>query len=339
MPCEVCSAAREPISAEMTRLGIPVPPGFTVTTQACLHYLDRDNTMAAEVWDQVLAALRDMERRLDRRFGNPDSPLLVSCRSGAKFSMPGMMDTVLNMGLNDETAEGLATLTGDEHFVLDSYRRLIQMFGTVVLGLRDELFENVLSSARAARGVNTDAELTAEDLRSVVVRFRDIAARFPTDPYEQLRMAVEAVFASWNGKRAIDYRNAAGIPHNLGTAVNVQAMVFGNLGEKSATGVAMTRGGASGRPGLEGDFLINAQGEDVVSGTRATCPLEALAELLPQAHADLQQMAKTLEAHYATWRTSSSPSRTENYGCCRPETASGPPRLPSGSLSIWPTRA
>ncbi len=284
--------------AEMTRLGIPVPPGFTVTTQACLRYLADNNTMPAEVWEQVLGALRDVEQVLDKRFGDPTSPLLVSCRSGAKFSMPGMMDTVLNIGLNDDTAKGLVTLTGDAHFVFDSYRRLIQMFGTVVLGLRDELFENVLASARVARGVASDADLSVDDLRSVVARFRDIAAQFPTDPTEQLRMAIEAVFASWNGKRAVDYRNAAGIPHDLGTAVNVQAMVFGNLGEHSATGVTMTRSGATGQPGLEGDYLINAQGEDVVSGTRATRPLETLAEAMPRAHAELQRTAAALEAHY-----------------------------------------
>jgi pyruvate, orthophosphate dikinase len=284
--------------AEMTRLGIPVPPGFTVTTRACLRYLEDDNTMPEEVWEQVVQALHIVENRVDRRFGDPTSPLLVSCRSGAKFSMPGMMDTVLNIGLNDQTAKGLLSRTGDEHFALDSYRRLIQMFGTVVLGLRDELFENVLSSARTGRAVSSDAELGVDDLGVVVDRFRDIVTQFPTDPQEQLRMAIEAVFASWNGKRAIDYRNAAGIPHDLGTAVNVQVMVFGNLGERSATGVAMTRSGGTGRPGLEGDFLINAQGEDVVSGTRATRPIEALADDMPQAYAELQQMASTLEAHY-----------------------------------------
>ena len=284
--------------AKMTELGIPVPPGFTVTTQACLRYLENDNTMLEEVWQQVLQALHAVENRVDSRFGDPTRPLLVSCRSGAKFSMPGMMDTVLNIGLNDQTAKGLVSRTGAEHFVLDSYRRLIQMFGTVVLGLRDELFENVLSSARTERGVSSDAELDVEDLRAIVDRFRDIATQFPTDPHEQLRMAIEAVFTSWNGKRAIDYRNAAGIPHDLGTAVNVQAMVFGNLGERSATGVAMTRSGATGRPGLEGDFLINAQGEDVVSGTRATRSIEDLAKVMPEAYAELQQMASTLETHY-----------------------------------------
>ena len=284
--------------AEMTRLGIPVPPGFTITTRACLRYLDSDKTMPGEVWEQVLSSLHDVERRLDKRFGDPNAPLLLSCRSGAKFSMPGMMDTVLNIGLNDDTAKGLAELSGDEHFVFDSYRRLIQMFGTVVLGLRDELFENVLADARVARGVSSDAELSVDDLRGAVAQFGDIAAQFPADPIEQLRMAVEAVFSSWNGKRAVDYRNAAGIPHDLGTAVNIQAMVFGNLGPSSATGVAMTRSGATGQRGLEGDFLINAQGEDVVSGTRATRPIQALAQVMPHVHAELEDMAARLEARY-----------------------------------------
>jgi pyruvate,orthophosphate dikinase len=284
--------------AEMTRLGIPVPPGFTVTTAGCLRYLDEGNTLPEGLWEQVGGALRTIEERADKRFGDPERPLLVSCRSGAKFSMPGMMDTVLNIGLNDATAQGLVRLTGDEHFVYDSYRRLVQMFGTVVLGLRDELFEHVLADARAARGVDSDTDLTADDLRGIVGRFRDIAVRFPIDPSEQLRMAIEAVFSSWNGRRAIDYRNAAGIAHDLGTAVNVQTMVFGNLGDRSATGVAMSRSGATGAPGLEGDFLINAQGEDVVSGTRATRSLDTLGEVMPQVHGELQDMAQQLEARY-----------------------------------------
>jgi pyruvate,orthophosphate dikinase len=283
---------------DMTRLGIPVPPGFSVTTAACLAYLDADGTLPDGLWDQLGDALRAIEKQTGKTFGDADQPLLVSCRSGAKFSMPGMMDTVLNIGLNDETARGLARLTGDEHFVYDSYRRLVQMFGTVVLGLRDELFEHVLAAARARRGVASDADLTAEDLRAIVDRFREIAPQFPLDPFEQLRMAVEAVFSSWNGRRAIDYRTAAGIPHDLGTAVNVQAMVFGNLSGRSATGVAMTRSGATGAPGIEGDWLPGAQGEDVVAGIRATQPIEALADAMPDVHDELQQMARTLEQHY-----------------------------------------
>lgn len=284
--------------AGMTRLGIPVPPGFTVTTQACLAFLDHDQTLPDGLTAQVDAALSTLEEQTGKRLGDPDRPLLVSCRSGAKFSMPGMMDTVLNIGLNDDTAAGLVALTGDEHFAYDSYRRLVQMFGTVVLGLRDELFEHVLEEHRAARGVASDSQLTAADLRAIVRSFRDIAPLFPDDPAQQLRMAIEAVFTSWNGKRAVDYRNAAGIPHDLGTAVIVQTMVFGNLGDKSATGVAMSRSGATGQPGLEGDFLINAQGEDVVSGTRATQPLDELATVMPAVHAELQDIARTLEAHF-----------------------------------------
>ncbi len=283
---------------DMTRLGIPVPPGFTVSTEACLAYLAADATMPDGLWEQIVRAVGSLEEQTDRCLGDAERPLLVSCRSGGKFSMPGMMDTVLNIGLNDDTAHGLIAGTGDEHFVYDSYRRLIQMFGTVVLGLRDELFEHVLADARRARGVDSDAALTADDLREIVARFREIAPRFPTDPHEQLRMAVEAVFSSWNGRRAVDYRNAAGIPHDLGTAVNVQTMVFGNLGGTSATGVTMTRSGSTGAPGLEGDYLIDAQGEDVVSGTRATLPLDTLAEAMPEVHAQLEEVARTLEAHY-----------------------------------------
>ncbi len=284
--------------AEMTRLGIPVPPGFTITTQACLAYLDRGHIPPEQLWAQMREALLAVERQTGKEFGDPNRPLLVSCRSGAKFSMPGMMDTVLNLGLNDDTAKGLIALSHNEHFVYDSYRRLIQMFGTVVLGIRDDLYENVLATARTDRGVTSDADLTAADLREVVARFRRLTPQFPTDPHEQLRMAVEAVFASWNGRRAIDYRTAAKIPHDLGTAVNVQAMVFGNLGDRSATGVAMTRSGATGAPGLEGDFLVDAQGEDVVSGTRATRPIQELAQVLPEASTQLRETAAKLEMRY-----------------------------------------
>ncbi len=284
--------------ADMTRLGIPVPPGFTVTTEACLAYLAADDGLPDTMVEQVRDALAAVENLTGRVFGGGDRPLLVSCRSGAKFSMPGMMDTVLNLGLNDETAEGLIRQTGDERFVYDSYRRLVQMFGTVVLGLRDELFEHVLADARTRHAVDSDAQLPAPVLRDIVDRFRGIAVRFPDDPFEQLRMAIEAVFSSWRGKRAVDYRKAAGISHDLGTAVNVQAMVFGNLGARSVTGVAMSRSGATGAPGLEGDFLVNAQGEDVVSGTRPTKSLDSLEHEFPQIHAELTDVAHRLERHY-----------------------------------------
>ena len=284
--------------ADMTRLGVPVPPGFTVTTEACLAYLDADEEFPGGAWEQIEATLASIEADTGKRFGDPANPLLVSVRSGAKFSMPGMMDTVLNLGLNDEVAEGMVQLTGDEHFVYDSYRRLIQMFGSVVLGLRDELFEHVLERSRLRRGVETDAELTVEDLRTIVDEFRGIAVRFPHEPMEQLRLATEAVFKSWNGKRAIDYRNAAGIDHGLGTAVNIQTMVFGNMGEDSATGVAMSRNATTGENEIEGDFLVNAQGEDVVAGIRPTKRMADMATEMPELYEDFAGIARTLESHY-----------------------------------------
>ena len=283
---------------DMTRLGVPVPPGFTVTTEACLQYLAADEQLPDGAWEQIEGALAAVESATGKRFGDVSNPLLVSVRSGAKFSMPGMMDTVLNIGLNDDVAEGMVTLTGDEHFVYDSYRRLIQMFGSVVLGLRDELFEHVLEKARTRRGVETDAELTVEDLRAIVDEFKGIAVRFPGEPVEQLKLATEAVFKSWNGKRAVDYRNAAGIDHGLGTAVNIQTMVFGNMGDDSATGVAMSRNATTGEDAIEGDFLVNAQGEDVVAGIRPTKRMVDMSAEMPELYAEFAGIARTLEAHY-----------------------------------------
>ncbi|MGE0711036.1 MAG: pyruvate, phosphate dikinase [Planctomycetota bacterium] len=288
--------------AEMTRIGVPVPPGLTVTTQACNAY-QAAKAFPEGMWEQVLAALRRVEEQSGKRFGDPRSPLLVSCRSGAKISMPGMMDTVLDIGLNDEVARGLIAIMGDARFVYDSYRRLIQMFGSVVLGVRDELFEDVLSSHRERRGVGSDSELPVEDLEEIVQAFKGVVSRyarvaFPSDPLEQLRLATEAVFKSWNGKRATDYRNAAGIPHDLGTAVNIQMMVFGNMGQGSGTGVAMTRNATTGAKQLEGDYLTNAQGEDVVAGIRATKRIEDLGGEMPAIYAEFQQIAQRLEAHY-----------------------------------------
>jgi pyruvate,orthophosphate dikinase len=288
--------------AEMTRLGLPVPPGFVVTTQAC------NATLAAGgfprgLWAQVLAALAATERAAGKRFGDPVDPLLVSCRSGAKFSMPGMMDTVLNIGLNDATAEGLATLTGDARFAYDAYRRLVQMFGSVVLDLPDEPFEAVLESARQAEGVENDADLRPDTLAGITRRFKAIVEQhtgrpFPDDPYAQLRLAIEAVFRSWNGKRAIDYRNAAGIAHDLGTAVNIIAMVFGNMGSRSGTGVVTTRNVTTGAAEIEGDYLMNAQGEDVVAGTRPTLPIAALKKAMPAIYRQFERICATLERHY-----------------------------------------
>ncbi len=288
--------------AEMTRLGLPVPPGFTVTTDACRAFLKTDG-LPRGLWDEELAALAKLEAKTGKRFGDARNPLLVSCRSGAKFSMPGMMDTVLNIGLNDETAAGLAALTGDERFSWDAYRRLVQMYGRVVLGVPDEPFERVLREYRSARGVTNDADLQPEDLRAVTHTFRELVKResgrdFPVDPYEQLRLATEAVFKSWKGKRAQDYRRAAGISDELGTAVNIVVMVFGNMGKDSATGVATTRNVSTGENRLEGDYLINAQGEDVVSGTRATRDINELAQEMPAAFTELKRIARLLEKHY-----------------------------------------
>ncbi|MFN7395303.1 MAG: pyruvate, phosphate dikinase, partial [bacterium] len=288
--------------AEMTRIGLPVPPGLIVTTRACNAFLEAGG-FPDTMWAQVLKALKQVEKLAGKRFGDAASPLLLSCRSGARFSMPGMMDTVLNIGLNDAVAAGLVKLTGDERFVMDSYRRLVQMFGTVVLNLPDEPFEEVLAGWRKRRGVANDADLPAADLRAVTDEFKRIVAKkagqpFPDDPLEQLRLAIAAVFSSWNGKRAIDYRNAAGIAHDLGTAVNVVTMVFGNLGSTSGTGVVTTRNVTTGTPEIEGDYLTNAQGEDVVAGIRETRRIAALAEEMPKIYRQFAAICRKLEKHY-----------------------------------------
>lgn len=289
--------------ADMTRLGVPVPPGFTVTTEACNAYLAAGSQFPPGMWEQELEAVKTIEEATGKKFGDPSNPLLVSCRSGAKFSMPGMMDTILNIGLNDEVAQGMVEKTDDPRFVYDSYRRLVQMFGSVVYGIPDEYFEEVITAKRREYDVKNDAELSADAWKEVTGRFRQIFLKyagfeFPTDPYKQLQLATEAVFKSWNGKRAIDYRNAAGISHDLGTAVNIQTMVFGNMGNDSATGVAMSRNASTGEPELEGDFLVNAQGEDVVAGIRITQPLEELKAIMPKVYAEFEEIAKKLEKHY-----------------------------------------
>ena len=289
--------------AEMTRLEVPVPPGFTLTTEACNAYLAAGETFPEGMWEQELEALKAVEAATGKTFGDTRNPLLVSCRSGGKFSMPGMMDTVLNIGLNDDTAKGMIELTGDERFVYDLYRRLVQMFGSVVMDMPDEPFEKIISAAREKAGVKSDAELTADDWKKVTAEFRKIFKKhtdkdFPTDPYEQLKLATEAVFKSWNGKRAIDYRNAAKIAHDLGTAVNIQTMIFGNMGDDSATGVAMTRNASTGEKQIEGDYLMNAQGEDVVAGIRLTNDVQELKKDLPEAYAEFEQICENLEKHY-----------------------------------------
>ncbi|MEJ2290127.1 MAG: pyruvate, phosphate dikinase, partial [Deinococcales bacterium] len=288
---------------DMTRLGVPVPPGFTVTTQACNAYLQAGERFPEGMWEQEMEALREVEQTTGKSFGDPAKPLLVSCRSGAKFSMPGMMDTILNIGLNDEVAEGLIHLTADARFVFDAYRRLVQMFGSVVLGVPDEVFEAVITARRKRAGVQLDAQLSADDWREVTRKFKEIVKtytgqEFPEDPVDQLRLATEAVFKSWNGKRAIDYRNAAGIRHDLGTAVNIVTMVFGNMGDDCATGVAMTRNATTGEPEIEGDYLVNAQGEDVVAGIRATQPVQDLQVDMPEVFEEFKAIAGRLEKHY-----------------------------------------
>jgi len=289
--------------ADMTRLGVPVPPGFTVTTEACNAFLAAGEKFPDDLWQQEVAALAELERATGKRFGDAQRPLLVSCRSGAKFSMPGMMDTVLNIGLNQAVAEGLAERSGDPRFAFDSYRRLVQMFGSVVLGVPDDVFEAVITARRQKSDVETDAELSADDWREVTRKFREIVRTFaghdfPDDPLEQLRLATEAVFKSWNGKRAIAYRNAANIAHNLGTAVNIQTMVFGNMGSDCATGVAMSRNASTGEAEPEGDYLVSAQGEDVVAGIRKTQPLAELKEEMPGRYSEFVDIAKRLEKHY-----------------------------------------
>jgi len=289
--------------AEMTNAGLPVPPGFTITTEACNAYYESSKQFPEGLWEQVLAALKIVEEQTSKGFGNRKNPLLVSVRSGAKFSMPGMMDTVLNLGINDETVQGLIALTGDERFAYDAYRRFIQMFSKIVLDTDPRDFERVLETYKKRAGVKTDAEIPAADLKQVVVEFKQIAERqsgqpFPTDVFEQLRKAIEAVFSSWNNKRAIDYRNFNKIPHDLGTGVNVQTMVFGNMGSNSGTGVAFTRNPGTGEKALYGEYLLNAQGEDVVAGIRTPSKISRLKEDLPQVYEQFLQIAQRLEKHY-----------------------------------------
>jgi pyruvate,orthophosphate dikinase len=288
--------------AEMTNLGLPVPPGFTITTEACTTYL-QTGSEPAELADEVTSHLEAMEKAIGRRLGDPSDPLLVSVRSGAKFSMPGMMETVLNIGLNDESVRGLARQADNERFAWDSYRRLIQMFGKTVLGIDGEHFEGGIDAAKQAKGTKNDLDLDAADLQKIVEQFKGVVREhggrdFPQDPREQMNLAIHAVFDSWNADRAILYRRQERIPADLGTAVNVQSMVFGNLGMDSGTGVAFTRDPGSGAQGIYGDYLQNAQGEDVVAGIRNTVPLQDLESIDKPAYDRLVENMATLEGHY-----------------------------------------
>jgi pyruvate,orthophosphate dikinase len=289
--------------AEMTNMGLPVPHGFTVTCEACNAYRAAGRRFPEGMLDEVTEHLSSLESKMGRKLGDPSEPLLVSVRSGAPFSMPGMMDTVLNVGLNDESVEGLAKQTGSQRFAWDSYRRLLQMFGKTVMGVDGDHFEEAIDEAKRAKGVRNDVDLDEGDLRALVDGFKKIIAdhagrEFPQEPREQLRQGIEAVFGSWDNKRAIDYRRKNKISDDLGTAVNVQSMVFGNKGDDSGTGVAFTRNPANGDPKPYGDYLPNAQGEDVVAGIRNTLALDQMGEVQPRAWEELQQHLQTLERHY-----------------------------------------
>ena len=289
--------------AEMTRIGLPVPFGFTITTEACNRYYEERKTIGQDLIDSVYEKVEELEEVTGKQFGSIENPLLVSVRSGAVISMPGMMDTVLNLGLNDQSAEGLAKLTENRRFAMDSYRRFIQMFGDVVLEIPKAKFDKVFDGQKALKGAKSDLELTADDLAEVIRGYKEIVKEetgrdFPQEPREQLIEAVLAVFRSWNNERAILYRNVHGIPHSLGTAVNVQAMVFGNMGDTSGTGVAFTRNPSTGENVLFGEFLMNAQGEDVVAGVRTPMNIETMEEIFPQVFADFKKISALLEKHY-----------------------------------------
>lgn len=289
--------------AEMTNLGLPIPQGFTVTTEACTDYYNNGKQISDEVKDQIFAALAELEKLQNKKFGDTENPLLVSVRSGARASMPGMMDTILNLGLTDISVEGFAKKTGNPRFAYDSYRRFIQMFSDVVMEVPKSLFERVLDEIKEAKSAHYDTDLTADDLKEVITRFKAIykdkmGEDFPQDPKIQLMEAVKAVFRSWDNERAIVYRRMNDIPGDWGTAVNVQSMVFGNMGDTSGTGVAFTRNPSTGARGIYGEYLINAQGEDVVAGIRTPQPITRLEQDLPECYKEFIEIANKLENHY-----------------------------------------
>ena len=301
--------------AEMASLGLPVPPGFTITTEVCTYFYANNKTYPKDLAEQAAAGLAKVEKTVGRKFGDAANPLRVSVRSGARASMPGMMDTVLNLGLNDQTVEGLATASGDKRFAYDSYRRFIQMYGQVVLGVEHHHFEDVIEAKKLDSGINLDTQLKAEDWREVIGEYKALVERelgkpFPQDPQEQLWGAIGAVFGSWMNQRAITYRRLHEIPADWGTAVNVQAMVFGNMGDDCATGVAFTRNPSTGAAEFYGEYLVNAQGEDVVAGIRTpqhltiagkkanNSPLPAMEEVMPTVFGELEKVRATLEKHY-----------------------------------------
>jgi len=289
--------------AEMSRSGVPVPPGFTITTEVCRYFYKNKGKLPKEFKEQFKQAVQKLEKINGKKLGDPKDPLLVSVRSGAKFSMPGMMDTILNLGLNDEAVEGLAKLTNNPRFAWDAYRRFIQMFGNVVMGIEKDNFEHIIQEKKKEKGVAQDTELTADDWKDVVKKFKEIYVKntgqeFPQNPMVQLEMARDAVFKSWNNKRAIDYRRINKIPDDLGTACNIQTMVFGNMGNDSATGVGFTRNPATGEKVFYGEYLVNAQGEDVVAGIRTPKPISELEKEMPQVYSQLKKITTQLERHY-----------------------------------------
>ncbi|WP_180363613.1 pyruvate, phosphate dikinase [Halanaerobium congolense] len=289
--------------AEMSKIGLPVPPGFTITTEACIHYIEIGEKLEESLKESIFEHLADLEEKIGKDFGDVNDPLLVSVRSGAVISMPGMMDTILNLGLNDKSVEGLAKKTSNPRFAYDSYRRLIQMFGNVVLGIPGYEFDNYLERKKEKKNYDNDTDLTVDDLKDIIKDFKALIKNrkdieFPQKPEEQLLMAVKAVFSSWNNNRAISYRNHNDIPHDLGTAVNVQTMVFGNIGDNSGTGVAFTRNPATGENKVFGEFLLNAQGEDVVAGIRTPKNISELKELMPEVYEEFMEVTETLEQHY-----------------------------------------
>ena len=289
--------------AEMTNVGLPVPPGFTIATSACRIYFENGNRFPESIRGEAFRALARLEQLLNQKLGDKDRPLLVSVRSGAKFSMPGMMDTILNLGMNDGVVETLARQTSDPRFAFDSYRRFIQMFGNVVLEIPKSDFEHIFDGQKKKRGVKLDTELTAEDLKAVIKGYKQLVRKktgkdFPQDPHVQLEMAIEAVFKSWYNPRAQTYRRLNKISDELGTAVNVQTMVFGNRGETSGTGVGFTRDPATGAKEFYGEFLMNAQGEDVVAGVRTPVPIKELEKIMPDVYNQLRDITTRLEKHY-----------------------------------------
>ena len=289
--------------AEMTRAGLPVPPGFTITTEACNAFSAHGKDFPKGMWEQTLAAMKKIERASGKKFGDPADPLLVSVRSGAKFSMPGMMDTVLNLGLNPETLQGIAQLSQNERFAYDAYRRFIQMFGKIVMGIEGRKFDAILDRVKEEWGAKQDTDLGVDALKEVVKRYKELyrvelSAEFPDDPQEQLRLSIGAVFGSWMGKRAVDYRRINKIADDLGTAVNVVTMVYGNMGGDSGTGVAFTRDPATGENELYGEFLANAQGEDVVAGIRTPLKIAQMREVLPEVYQQFRDLARKMEKHY-----------------------------------------